>query len=69
MKLVQEEAARLLCGCGHNIRCALRRQGEQLGFLVFLDDQETSKSYAQQVARCPGCGARLDHHLLLRAAR
>jgi hypothetical protein len=40
-----------------------------LGFLVFFDDQEASRTYAKQITCCPGCGARLDYHLLFRSAR
>lgn len=69
VNLVPEEATRLLCECGHSIWCAVRRHGKRLGSFVFIDGQEASKSHAEQVARCPGCGARLDHHLLLSAAR
>lgn len=63
-----EEAARLLCKeCGHSLCCALRREGEHLGFLVFFDDEEVSETYGERVACCPGCDARLDYNLLLQA--
>jgi hypothetical protein len=65
MRLLQREATRLLCECGQSICCAVRQEGERLGFLVFFDDQEVSKTYAEQVAYCPGCDARLDYPLLL----
>jgi hypothetical protein len=52
--------------CGNGVSCGLRREGERL---VFFDDLESSKTYGEQIACCPRCGARLDHHLLLQAAR
>jgi len=69
MRLLQREATQLLCTCGHAITCGVRREGERLGFLAFLDGQEVSETYGKQVARCPGCDAQLDYHLLLDAAR
>jgi hypothetical protein len=65
MRLLQSEATRLLCECGYSICCAVRQEGERLGFLVFFDDQEASKIYAEQVTCCPGRDARLDYSLLL----
>jgi hypothetical protein len=68
MKLLQSEATQLLCKCGNGVSCGVSREGERLGFLVFFDDQASSKTYGEQIACCPRCGARLDHHLLLQAA-
>jgi hypothetical protein len=28
---------------------------------VFLDDEKTSETYAQQVTRCPECGGQVTH--------
>jgi hypothetical protein len=55
VRLLQREATRLLCECGHSICCAVRQEGERLGFLVFFDDQEASKTYAEQVASRTAC--------------
>jgi hypothetical protein len=66
MRLVQSEVTQLLYKkCGHGISCGVRGEGERLGFLVYFDDQEVSETYGEQIACCPRCGARPDHHLLL----
>lgn len=69
MRSLQCEGTLLLCHCGHSIYCKVRREGERLGFLAFLDAKEVSETYGEQVSCCPGCDAQLDHHLLLQAVR
>jgi hypothetical protein len=59
MRLLQREATRLLCECGHNIFCAVRQEGERLGLLVFFDDEPTSETLGERIRECPGCSERL----------
>lgn len=48
------------------IYCGVSRGGERLGFLVFYDAEQTSETYGEQVALCPGCATALDYRLLTR---
>jgi hypothetical protein len=57
--MVHQEAADLRCVCGYALLCALRREGERLGFLLFFDNDPTSETYSEQVENCPGCGVQL----------
>jgi hypothetical protein len=59
-----EEAAALRCGCGHGIHCEVRRAGEHLGFLVFVDDEPTSETCGERIESCPGCGEQLGFPML-----
>jgi hypothetical protein len=59
MRSLQRKATRLLCECGHNICCAVRQEGERLGFLVFSDDEPKSETLGERIRECPGCGERL----------
>ncbi len=65
MRALRSEVALLRCQCGHGIYCAVSREGERLGFLVFHDAEQTSETYGEQVALCPGCATHLDYRLLL----
>lgn len=69
MRSLQRDGTVLLCHCGHKIYCKVRAEGVRLGFLAFFDDLEVSETYGEQVSYCPGCDARLGHHLLLQATR
>lgn len=51
---------RFLCVCGYKVRCGVARYGNQLGGLVFFDDEETSRTQGEKVEQCPGCNSRLD---------
>ena len=57
-------AVALRCGCGHGILCEVRRAGEHLGVLVFVDDEPTSETYSERVKSCPGCGEQLGFPML-----
>ena len=59
MRALQRETTRLLCECGYNICCAVRQEGESLGFLVFFDDEPTSETLGEKIGECPGCNERL----------
>jgi hypothetical protein len=54
-----DEATNFFCSCAHRLVCAVRRQGERLGFLDFFDDVPDSETRSQRVRECPGCGERL----------
>jgi hypothetical protein len=46
----------MMCGrCGHRVRAEVDVTDGR-GVLVYFDDDRMSKSYAEQVASCPGCG-------------
>ena len=49
-----------VCACGYKVRCGVSRYGDQLGGLVFYDDEKTSQTWGEEVRRCPGCKGRLD---------
>jgi hypothetical protein len=49
-----------LCVCGYRVRCGVARYGDQLGGLVFFDDETASLTRGDQVRQCPGCHSRLD---------
>jgi hypothetical protein len=49
-----------LCTCGYKVRCGVTRYGDQLGGLVFFDDEKTSRTRGDKVRQCPGCQSRLD---------
>ncbi len=48
----------LYCECGHKIWSELWWK-EPKDVLLFFDDAETSKTYGEQVTRCPGCSQEL----------
>ncbi len=48
-------AYKLLCICSYRVRCEVTRYGEQLGGLVFFDDEEASVTQGERVRHCPGC--------------
>jgi hypothetical protein len=50
----------LLCACGYKVRCRITRYGDQLGGLVFFDDEKTSRTQGEEVKQCPGCNSRLE---------
>jgi hypothetical protein len=60
-----KEGARAVCSCAHPIFCEVEREGEHLGFLVFIDDEPTSATYGEHIEDCPGCGERLGLLVLL----
>jgi hypothetical protein len=45
----------LYCRCGHEIWFEVFVE-EVLVSLVFFDGVESSETYAEQIAQCPGCG-------------
>ena len=47
------------CECGHTLWCEVRRDGAGRVVVMCFNDVQTSKSYAEQVGYCPGCGQRL----------
>lgn len=49
-----------LCTCGYKVRCGIVQYGDQLGGLVFFDDEESSRTWGEMVRQCPGCDSRLD---------
>jgi hypothetical protein len=49
-----------LCTCGYKVRCGVLRYGDQLGGLVFFDDEKTSRTWGEKVRQCQGCNSRLD---------
>jgi hypothetical protein len=53
------------CLCGYPVACEVVSEGERLGFLAFLDDEEASPTYGEQVKHCPKCGRKLALHRLL----
>jgi hypothetical protein len=55
-----------LCACGYKVRCGVSRYGDQLGGLVFFDDENTSRTRGEEIRRCPECNYRLDVPGLLR---
>jgi hypothetical protein len=48
-----------LCACGYKVRCGVSRYGDQLGGLVFFDNEKTSRTRGEEVRQCPGCNSRL----------
>ena len=48
-------AYKLPCICSYRVRCEVTRYGEQLGGLIFFDDEEASVTQGEQVLHCPGC--------------
>jgi len=42
-------------------------EGERLGFLRFFDAPRPREIHGERLTHCPGCGARLDPHLLVEA--
>jgi hypothetical protein len=44
-----------LCVCGYKVRCGVARYGDQLGGLVFIDDERSSRTRGETVRQCPGC--------------
>ena len=46
--------ATLFCECGHKLWSEFWWNGTK-HLWVFLDDEKTSETYAQQVASCPEC--------------
>ncbi len=43
------------CSCAHKIRYEVRDE-EDFVHLAFFDDEETNKTYGEQITQCPGCG-------------
>ena len=56
------------CGCGHRIWGEARHKAEGWVSFVFLDGEETSETYTQQMTRCPECGVPPIEHILEAAA-
>ena len=54
-----ETSMLVYCGCGHTLWCEVRPEDTGRVVVVCFDNVETSKSYAEQVGYCPGCGERL----------
>ena len=52
------------CECGYELQCTVQSEGEFLDKLVFIDAEESSETYAEQVSRCPGCQEWLGGKLL-----
>jgi hypothetical protein len=48
-----------LCACSYKVRCEVMRYGEQLGEVMFFDDEKASVTRGEQVWYCPGCRNRL----------
>ena len=67
MREPQADSARLVCECGHAVRCSVGYEGERLGSLRFFHLPELGETHARLVTTCPGCGARLDSRLLVEA--
>jgi hypothetical protein len=53
------EIATSTCLCSFRLLCAVRAEGQRLGFLLFFDDEPGSESHGERVRECPGCGAPL----------
>lgn len=49
--------------CAHALWSEVRSVGA-LRLIVYFDDDQGSETYAEHVARCPGCGDRLDGNAL-----
>ena len=69
MMVSQTDVTRLVCECGRSIRCGVSRGGQRLGFRLFFVEPEPGENQGRRVTNCPSCDARLDHRLLVRAAR
>jgi hypothetical protein len=54
-----------MCACGYKVRCGVARYGNQLGGLVFFDDEKTSLTKGEKVRQCPGCNSTLHLPVLL----
>jgi hypothetical protein len=67
--VVVGEAFLVYCECGYGIQCTVRLEGERLGVLVFVDAEESSETYAEQVTQCPECGEWLGSDILARLER
>jgi hypothetical protein len=67
MLTLPTDATRLACECGRGIRCTISYEGRRLGLLAFFDDPQPGEIHGKPLANCPGCGARLDHRLLVEA--
>ena len=52
--------ATVFCECGHKLWSEFWWGGSK-HLWVFLDDEKTSETYAQQVTRCPECGGQVKH--------
>jgi hypothetical protein len=59
------------------LRCPCQRGAEVWGELwwterkprwVFFDDDRSSKTYAEQIERCPACGRRLERKVMVEAS-
>jgi hypothetical protein len=57
--LETEVSILVYCECGHTLWCEVRREGAGRVVVMCFNDVQTSKSYAEQVGYCPGCGQRL----------
>jgi hypothetical protein len=54
----------VLCACTYPILCEVQKEGGRLGSLKFFDDGSESETRGERVSRCPGCGRKLELHLL-----
>jgi hypothetical protein len=61
------KATVVLCSCGRRLVCEVARLGERLGLLDFFDNEPDSETHSQRVRECPGCGERLELHVLFRS--
>lgn len=52
-----KQTAVVYCSCAHKIRFEVRYE-EDLAYLGFFDDVETSETFGEQIGQCPGCGWR-----------
>jgi len=50
--------------CGHDLWAEQMPVADRFGVWVCFDDEEQSDTYAEQVGRCPGCGAWLNAQAL-----
>jgi len=58
------ERRSVLCACTYPILCEVQKEGGRLGSLKFFDDGSESETRGERVSRCPGCGRKLELHLL-----
>jgi predicted AAA+ superfamily ATPase len=50
--------------CDHDLWAEQMPVADRFGVWVCFDDEEQSDTYAEQVGRCPGCGAWLNAQAL-----
>ena len=58
------ERRSVLCACTYQILCEVQKEGRRLGFTRFYDDAPESETRGERVSSCPGCGRKLELHLL-----